>query len=129
MDYTAAFNQKLMDFADDLLTLKRQLGLDVPQLDMFKPSLMLATSLDPTQPRQIFHEAVAAKYGRHIRDKNEKFFLENDSYHEDIAGNAQMDLISMIKKVWTTLTPNNKSAIWGHLQLLMAIDDRLCQQE
>lgn len=122
MDYNAAFNKKLLDFADDLQVLKDRLGLDVPQLAMFKPAIVMAESFDPEQPRRIFHEHVALKYGSYIREKNERFFLENDAYDEE-AG-FQMDLVSLLKQVWTTLNPGNKAAIWGHLQLLLAIDER-----
>ena len=122
MDYNAAFNKKLMDFADDLQMLRDRLGIDVPQLSLFKPAGVMAESFDPQQPRRVFHEHVAIKYGQHIKDKNEQFFLENDAY-EDEAG-VQMDLVSLLKQVWTTLNAGNKAAIWGHLQLLLAIDER-----
>lgn len=119
MDQHALFNKKLIDFVDDLLLLRSRNKINVPQLDVLKPTIMVAASVDPAQPRKMFHDHVASKYGNQIKNKDEEFFL-NESYDDT----ADINIIGMLKGDWKALSPNNKSAIWQHLQVLLVLDGR-----
>jgi hypothetical protein len=123
MDTHAVFNKKLIDFMNDLLLLKSGNKINVPQLDIALPAIMMAASIDPTQPRMMFHDHVVSKYGDHIRRRDEEFFL-NESY-EDAPVPGDLNIVNMLKGDWCALSPNNKSAIWQHLQVLLVLDDRI----
>jgi hypothetical protein len=122
MDPHDIFNKKILDFSEDLQMLATCLKLDIPQMSQMKPLIMMAMAMDITKPRALFNEHVSQKYGKQIMAKDENFFL-NESYEQDTEG-AGLDIVKMIKSVWGTLNPSNKSAIWQHLQVLMVLDGR-----
>lgn len=123
MDMHALFNQKLLDFADDLQAVKANLGANVPEIDAFRPAVAMASSFDPQKPQQLFNEHVGSKYDKQIAQKDEQFFLTER--YQDM---GEMNLVELLKRLWKTLSPQNKHAIWQHLQVLVVLNKKCLQQ-
>lgn len=118
------FNRKLRDFAEDLRTLRAAMPqMDVPALDVFWPALKLALSVDPTQPRRIFHDMVVVPYERRILDRDERFFLEEACY--GAYGEYGLNLVGVLKQMWAMLSDADRTAIWAHLNVLLLLDRKV----
>ena len=121
MNPVELFNRKLLDFADDLRALKEGMPhLQVPELDVLRPSIKLALTVDETKPRRMFNDYVAAHYEQRILDKDERFFLEQAAF----GGGSQesFNLVQVLRRMWTELSPSDRDAIWAHLRVLLLLN-------
>ena len=119
------FNQKLMDFVEDLSGLNQGLRTPVPQIDLLKGGVQLMASMDPSGPLRLFRKYVSYPYGPQIEARDDKFFLEASQLDQSHADD--MDLIKLLRGVWKTLSTEDRDAIWGHMQLLLKIDQKISQ--
>lgn len=118
------FNQKLAEFADDICRL-RAAGKadDVPSLDLLRPSIDVLGAMDRTKPEQFFHEHVVQKYGAQIAARDEDMLLSND--YRDQAANVSLDVVEMVKRVWKNMDAAEKDAVWGHLNVLIMLSQKI----
>jgi hypothetical protein len=132
----AVFNQKLLDFIDDIGQLRRAgKARNVPGFEMLRPGVALASAADVTQPHAIFKMHVVDRYGPRIMSKDEAFFLQNASLQADVstaaasagmAGiGAGLDVVQILRSTWSELNTEEKDAIWKHLQLLVLLSNKI----
>jgi hypothetical protein len=117
VDMYAVFNAKLLDFVDDMQGILRH----VPQYKMLVASIKLLSQFQPHQNHTFFRQYVATPYEASIVARDEAFLLNQD-YN---VGGEDVDIVSLVKGVWTSLTPEDKDSIWAHLQVLLAISRRI----
>jgi hypothetical protein len=111
------FNRKLADFLEDLHCVVGHL----PEYTLLSSSVKWLTQYDVTRNQKLFDMYVSAKYEDYILQHDEQFFLSTD--YSDV---GDMNLVHMLKRVWSTLTDKDKEAIWVHLHVL-AILNRRCK--
>jgi hypothetical protein len=114
MDIVDLFNQKMVEFADDITMVCN----DFKEL---KPALRLAINLDKRTPLKAFGK-YASKYETYIMEKNEAFFLEET--YTDISHKVNFDMIKKLKEVWQTLSPENKDTVWKYFQVLVYLHNK-----
>lgn len=111
------FNRKLADFLEDLHCVVGHL----PEYTLLSSSVKWLTQYDETRNQKLFDMYVSAKYEDYILQHDEQFFLSTD--YSDV---GDMNLVHMLKRVWSTLSDKDKEAIWVHLHVL-AILNRRCK--
>lgn len=126
MDPYVLFNRKLSDFISDLKVVKSEISAstDIPDLDLMRTGINFASTLDVTNPHRVFNKQVAIPYEARILQKDENFFMNESYAHADI----DFDIIDVIKKAWSSITAQNKTAIWQHLQILLLLNRRCLEQ-
>lgn len=122
-DMESIFNQKLLSFAQDLRVLNEGLSEPIPQINALETGVQITSMVDPTAPLKLFRTHVSEPYGAQIRKRDDGFFLEGNSIANDHSGD--LNLVNMLRSVWTTLGTEDKSAIWGHMQLLLKLDEKI----
>ncbi len=110
----AMFNNKLLDFVDDLGAV---IG-HVPEYKLIATSIKFLSQFQVTQNQSVFDRYVAAPYGEFIRGKDEAFFLEEQ--YTDASGGV----VSLLKGVWGTIGDEDKESIWAHLHVLLVLNER-----
>jgi hypothetical protein len=120
------FNQKVTEFMRDLI-------IAYPEIEHFKSLKALFTlvkNVAEDKPVQIFKTYIVRQYREHIMSRDENFFLNFDDYHKDIEVITQQpqywnDFILQLKGMWTTMSADNKEAIWNYMSLLVLIADNI----
>jgi hypothetical protein len=117
------FQNKLQDFLDDL---RPALGT-LPEYNLLTTSMKF---ISPEKNYAFFNTYIATPYGARLIAKDEGFFL--DSSFAPGAGGGRgggggdsINLIAMVKEAWTSLSPQDREAIWAHISVLMLIHDRI----
>ncbi len=123
--YQEAFNNKLLEFLNDLIATFPEIQNDLKSL---KHAVGVVRNIEPTLPQQFFDEHVAGPYEGHIVTKDEQFFLEHD-YTSDLqsiptAHGFDLDIIKRIKGIWKHLNDTNRDAIWKYLHVLCALNKK-----
>lgn len=121
------FNQKLIAFAQDLQTLNSGLEKPIPEIGMLEGGIHIMAAMDVGGPLRLFREHVSGPYGSHIEAKNDKFFLEASNLDE--SHKNDINLVNLLRSVWSTLSPEDKAAIWGHMQLLLKLDQKIKEKQ
>jgi hypothetical protein len=72
---------------------------------------------------------VAAHFKEQIMSKDEHFIMDLHN-HELLSGEiSQWDtILDLLRPMWSTLSQDNKDAIWKYFQVLIAINDRYLSQ-
>lgn len=119
--YINLFNQKVEEFLRDLT----DAFPNIKQFSNFKTGFILMKNLDDKKPQKIFHDYVFVPYARHIKEKNEQFFLET-SFDTSNSSRAEYweDFIQNIRGIWNSLGEKDKNSIWTYLQLLVKLDEK-----
>ena len=110
----AMFNNKLLDFVDDLGGV---IG-HVPEYKLIATSAKFLAKFQEAQNQSVFDRYVAQPYGDFIRSKDEAFFLEEQ--YTDVSGGV----VSLLKGVWRSIGDEDKEAIWAHLHILLVLSER-----
>ena len=112
------FNYKLADFVNYMI----DLFPNEEGFQSFKNSCETIVNIDYRLPMQSFKLFVSEPYGDRIKERNEEFFLNNNSYEDNACidpsyyGNV-VNIIDNIKTYWREIPSNIKEEIWGYLQL------------
>ena len=114
MDIVEVFNCKVTEMVSDISKV-------APEFHEYKTYLELGLSMNKNIAIDMFGNC-ARKYEPYILKKDESYFL-NESY-EDQAADNQFDIINKIKKIWTTLSKENKEIIWKYLQVLIILQKK-----
>lgn len=117
MNAKQLFNAKLQDFVSDLTEIH-----PLPDLKVFKGLLELAIKMDAAVPPAMFHKCVAVPYGTCIKAKDEAF-LASHSFDE-VGQYTDLNIVNRLKTLWGDLSPDNKDAVWKHLQVLLVLSQR-----
>lgn len=117
--WISCFNSKLDEFMTDLIS---SYPSDKDFL-MFKQSYKMLKLVDDTKPALLF-KMYTMKYIDQITSKDEKFFLDHDFKDELNTSDNQdfsSELLNKLKSYWSTMSSENKDAIWNYLNLLCKI--------
>ena len=118
------FNEKLMDFIDDLAPVLS----NVSEYALVSSSAKWVCKFDPTRNYKVYHQYIVVPYGDRIARRDEAFFLETMSVsglNSKDAGGMGMGIVSLLRNVWRTqLVDSDKDAVWGHLQVLAELSKR-----
>jgi hypothetical protein len=123
MDAFDLFNTALVDFITDM-------GDVYDGAKNLKNALALSIVLDRKLAFRMFKEHVAEPYGTFIKNKDE-VFLMNQEFSETkritatTSNTLDIDIVGQLKSVWTTLSTDNKDAIWAHLDQLVRMAARI----
>ena len=111
------FNRKMSEFLLDLQqTFKGH--RQGPRFAECRAWANLSTKIDEKQLQRYFDHFVVAPYGQLIKDRNDSFFMEHDFEKEKL----EMTLLEDLKSLWTSMSQENKDAIWNHLNLLLILN-------
>lgn len=86
-------------------------------------------------PLTLIHDLMMVPYGEHIRAHDEAFFMDHD-YAGDLAragGNgghggvapSGQDVIVILKGLWKDMTPEDKSCVFQHLDVIVDLYDTI----
>jgi hypothetical protein len=122
MDPVKMFNEKLLDFIEDL----RPVLSTIPEYTLMSSSVKWLGRFEPAKNSQIFHQYLVVPFGDHIANEDEEFFLESGSVSLGGTGVSDgMGLLSLLRSVWRSkLVDTDKKAIWMHLRVLVALSGR-----
>eukprot|EP00798_Chlamydomonas_sp_ICE-L_P013587 gene13587-biopygen22705 len=105
---------------------------DMYDYTLFKQGVTLMSSLDARAPYRYFNEYVMIPYGKYIKSRDDKFFLETPIEEENV-DNMDMKfdfkIVDIIRSRWQTLTQADRSAVWEHLRLLLILCERCIKEE
>lgn len=109
------FNRKLADFLEDLHCVVGHL----PEYTLLSSSVKWLTQYDPARNQQLFDMYVSSQYEDYIMRRDEQFFLSTE-----YSGVSDMNLVHLLKSVWSTLSEPDRDAIWVHLRVLAVLNRR-----
>lgn len=124
--YQEAFNNKLLEFLNDLICTFPEVHHDLKTL---KHGVNMARNIDPQIPQTFFNERVASKYEDRILAKDDQFFLDHD-YTLDLSGldskvqGFDLDIIGRLKAMWGNVNAANRETIWKYLHVLLALNKK-----
>ncbi len=118
----AVFNKKATEFLADLI----QAYPEIEQFKTLKGAFTLLKNVSEDTPLKMFQRNVLSKYSKEIEERDEHFFLQRDDYDSDIIQVTThveywRDFITNLKSLWQSMSPENKEAIWNHLNFLTVI--------
>jgi hypothetical protein len=120
--YYECFNNKLEEFLQDLSSSFP----DVKDFKLVKNGLQLAKTIDVKMPQRVFDENVANRFEERIIKKDEQFFL-TENYADILEdNNVDLDVVSKIKDIWSSLDDCDKDTIWKYLHVLVILN-RKCR--
>lgn len=122
LTYYECFNSKLEEFIKDLTSTFPQFN----DLKVLKTGIQLAKTMDVKAPQRMFNQYMSEDYAQKVLNKDEGFFLAEDYNHIAANEGIDVDIIPQIKKLWGSLEPQDKDAIWKYLQVLVLLN-RKCQ--
>eukprot|EP00798_Chlamydomonas_sp_ICE-L_P013075 gene13075-biopygen2947 len=108
---------------------------DMYDYTLFKQGVTLMSSFDARAPYRYFNEYVMIPYGKYIKSRDDKFFLETPIEEENVDNMDFMDMkfdfkiVDIIRSRWQTLTQADRSAVWEHLGLLLILCERCIKEE
>ena len=113
------FNTKITEFLNDLI----RLFPDDADFKMYKTAISLAKLADEKKPLQYYKKFVTEEYKEHIRNKNDKFFLDHD-YKEILSdselsneinsGDFSSQIVDRLKGYWSQISDENKEIVWNY---------------
>lgn len=121
MSLLSAFNTNIINFLEDCILIFPNDN----DFKVYKRGLEMLIKYNPRKINTIYKEYIEI-YRDKIEEKNEQFFLENNyeevkKYNEDEIFNV----INKLKTYWVNIDKNNKEKIWGWIDLLTKISDKL----
>lgn len=119
--YIDVFNNKMSDFISDLQRLANANPLLSNEVSMLSTSTKMARNLNPRTPCEMFYRLVTQQYADQIQAEDESFFLSK-SYDQEVSNQG---LVETVKKMWSSLASDDKSAVTAHLKLLVAISKKV----
>ena len=121
MSLLSAFNTSVINFLDDCILIFPNDN----DFKVYKRALQMLTKYNPRKVNIIFKEYLEL-YRVQIETRNETFFLENN-YEEVKKYNEEeiFNVINKLKEYWKNIDNNNKEKIWGWMELLKQISDKL----
>ena len=115
------FNNRLIDFLKDL---DGVLGHVADYKTLVTSAKFLARFPDTEKKNaQIFIQYISTPYRKEIMARNDSFFISRE-FKEANDANAG-DIVQLLKGVWQNLVNEDRDAIWGHLNTLLTIADRI----
>ena len=114
MSILSAFNNTLIEFADDLILVFP----DDNDLKIYKNSLILLQKTNPRKVQTIFHTYII-HYKDQILNRDEHFFL-NDNY-DTVKDEKNIVLIDRLKNYWSNISNSNKDKIWKYFEILISL--------
>ena len=124
------FNTKITEFLNDLI----RLFPDDADFKMYKTAITLAKLADEKKPLQYYKKFVTEEYKEHIRNKNDKFFLNHD-YKEILNdseltneinnGNFSSQIVNRLKGYWSQISDENKEIVWNYFTLFLKISEKV----
>lgn len=123
LDFYNLFNEKMLEFANDLCTVFPQ----VAEFKRFRSGILMLQNLEPKTLENIFRTYVLQKYKDQLLQKDESFFLQHKKY--DIYSQRAdywLSLIDQLKEMWVTLDSDNKDIVWKYFHILIVLSDK-CQ--
>jgi len=119
------FNNKLCDFFEDLYNVIGHL----PEYSILTSSATLLSKIDPSQNHKFWVQHVESHYGEKIAARDESFFLQNDYSTHLEPGCTSPDIVTMLKHTWGTLSEDDKTAVWDHLDVLLKISGYIMSEK
>jgi hypothetical protein len=124
VDLLELFKNKLVDFVADL---QGVLG-HLPQYALISAAVKFVPK---AHLRAAFDQHVARPYGASIAARDEAFLLSQD-YEKDLGRqdggggvDVGVDVVPLIKSAWRSMSAQDKGSVWAHMQILLAINDRI----
>ena len=124
------FNTKITEFLNDLI----RLFPDDADFKMYKTAITLAKLADEKKPLQYYKKFVTEEYKEHIRNKNDKFFLDHD-YKEILSdselsneinsGDFSSQIVDRLKGYWSQISDENKEIVWNYFTLFLKISEKV----
>ena len=124
------FNTKITEFLNDLI----RLFTDDADFKMYKTAISLAKLADEKKPLQYYKKFVTEEYKEHIRNKNDKFFLDHD-YKEILSdselsneinsGDFSSQIVDRLKGYWSQISDENKEIVWNYFTLFLKISEKV----
>lgn len=124
------FNIKITEFLNDLI----RLFPDDADFKMYKTAISLAKLADEKKPLQYYKKFVTEEYKEHIRNKNDKFFLDHD-YKEILSdselsndinsGDFSSQIVDRLKGYWSQISDENKEIVWNYFTLFLKISEKV----
>ena len=124
------FNTKITEFLNDLI----RLFPDDDDFKMYKTAISLAKLADEKKPLQYYKKFVTEEYKEHIRNKNDKFFLDHD-YKEILSdselsndinsGDFSSQIVDRLKGYWSQISDENKEIVWNYFTLFLKISEKV----
>tara|TARA_B100000900_G_scaffold298315_1_gene256807 strand:- start:1027 stop:1428 length:402 start_codon:yes stop_codon:yes gene_type:complete len=124
------FNTKITEFLNDLI----RLFPDDADFKMYKTAISLAKLADEKKPLQYYKKFVTEEYKEHIRNKNDKFFLDHD-YKEILSdselsndinsGDFSSQIVDRLKGYWSQISDENKEIVWNYFTLFLKISEKV----
>lgn len=124
------FNIKITEFLNDLI----RLFPDDADFKMYKTAITLAKLADEKKPLQYYKKFVTEEYKEHIRNKNDKFFLDHD-YKEILSdselsneinsGDFSSQIVDRLKGYWSQISDENKEIVWNYFTLFLKISEKV----
>tara|TARA_B100000941_G_C28367168_1_gene480133 strand:- start:18 stop:419 length:402 start_codon:yes stop_codon:yes gene_type:complete len=124
------FNTKITEFLNDLI----RLFPDDADFKMYKTAISLAKLADEKKPLQYYKKFVTDEYKEHIRNKNDKFFLDHD-YKEILSdselsndinsGDFSSQIVDRLKGYWSQISDENKEIVWNYFTLFLKISEKV----
>ena len=122
IDLHELFKNKLVDFVADLHGVLGHL----PQYALVSAAVKYVPK---AHVQAAFDQHVARPYGASIAARDEAFLLsqdyEKDLRQQDGGVDVGMDVVPLIKSVWRSMSAQDKGSVWAHMQILLAINDRI----
>lgn len=119
MDFTETFNNKLLEFLNELKTTYP----DIKEFEMYNGLVLGSIMVDKSIPQKIFNKSVYIPYGSYIETEDEGFLL-----NADFSGHGfdiETGFVNMIKSIWMRLDQENKEILWLYMKLLIAINKQI----
>lgn len=114
------FNNKLSEFIEDL---RGVLGT-LPEYKMIASSSRLLSQVQVRQNCNLFYQYVVIPYGEQIMARDEKFLLDHDFTKEASEAGSGAGVVDLLKKVWTSMSLDDRESVWGHLGILIVLSRR-----
>ena len=110
------FNRALSDFLADL----RPILGHLPEYAVATSSAKWVAQFAERRNQELFDALVAAKFDDHIERRDDALFMQ-DEYLESGAG---VDMVQLLKNVWSSLAESDRNAVWTHMQVLSVLNKR-----
>ena len=105
----ALFNNKLMDFLDDIKSIVGHL----PEYAVLTSSVKFLSNFQEEQNSIMFDRYVVVPYGDQIKARDEAFML-GQSYNDS-------GVVAMLKSVWCSLSEPDRESVWAHMHVLLVL--------
>ena len=117
MSILSAFNNQLIEFADDLILLYPEDN----DFRTFKTHIQLMQKVNARKMLNLFKE-YCIPYTQEILNKDEDFFL-NNNYNQD-NDSDNLIIIKKLKNYWNNINNNNREIIWKYFEVLITLSTK-----